>query len=779
MATEDRTRHDRLRGLLPRSYAVDPETSALGVVLEVLADELRDADFAIERALRDKWLATAAGPRRAVQVAVPDRWVLDERVPAILREAAILDAKATQLRVARVLAPEPRGPVRALSQSPRVLVGERLVAPEPADFADEAAMLARLQTLLAPLGIATLAQAPSASTLTAKGDPPAPDEPDLRVKRLWARWLLPGEAFEAAIAPAGAFIAVVIVRGPLDDSSYRSAVDQILSDSLGFSGASSPALPKVSMVRPPEPLEHLGAALDLRRQPWETDAEAYRSRVRILAPMLTEGLATPKVMLAAVLTSLHAEPCPITERPDPDSTRGYGLPPKSLSRCAVCRGGGTPPPGSTCPLRDAATMQATITDNPRTRATLVRSRLEPYAEGGGRSLRVRNDSLFSARPEIILRVPEDADPGTRVVPSFRSSTTGDEVVVPTILGPGDELTVRPASDHDPALPRHQQFWVDPPGGEAQLPPRVWIRRGSAGGGGFETVANTLFAAGPRFDQVRYSDAADPALFDEGSYDNVYLDEPAPTSTPTLTHFADTQLRITSPRLQPGTNDWTYQPLAKAALASLLTDYEEEPEYAALALGLDLEAEPDFEAANTKVALELRWWTRPPARFRVRVPLVPAVIAAMGAGADVYMRAMIERVRPAGVYPLIDFALPPIVEALEPSVSFEGLDLRAFPSVEPEIQLDLAATFSEALEPSDASAFVGVHNVTLFDHSLFTDQGADLGIFDATRFDHSLLSGQDSNLGPLLNHSSFNEATFADQPVGEWDGSPTFNNAVFG
>ncbi|MCA9696133.1 MAG: hypothetical protein KC431_01325, partial [Myxococcales bacterium] len=68
MAVEDRTRHDRLRSLLPRVYATDPREHALGVMLEVLGDSLRELDRYSERALRDRWLRTATAPRDYAQV---------------------------------------------------------------------------------------------------------------------------------------------------------------------------------------------------------------------------------------------------------------------------------------------------------------------------------------------------------------------------------------------------------------------------------------------------------------------------------------------------------------------------------------------------------------------------------------------------------------------------------------------------------------------------------------------------------------------------------------
>lgn len=760
MATQDRTRHDRLRGLLPRAYATDPQSSALGTMLEVLAEGLASSDLAIETALRDRWLATSAGPRPALEAVAPPGWLRDERVPAIQRAAARADGERLALRVARLLAPDPGRTLRSPLETARVLVGERLLAPRAEDFADEASALTRLQQLLAPLGLNPLAQAPVELEFTLEGEAPQPDALDLRIRRLWARWLLPGEALEALLAPAGAVTALVLLRGPLDDGPYRAAFDQLRADLRGLTPVRTPGLPTLSMARPPQPLELLGAALDLRRQAWETDVEAYRTRVRILGPMLTRGLATPRVMLAATLTSLASEPCPVLERPEPDSTHGFGLPPGTLARCPLCQGGRlVPPPGSVCPMRERASMEATVTDNPRTRAKLVRSRLAPSdgaATADGR-IRVRNDSLFSARPTLELRVPGPGEvpADTRVVPSLRSSTTGEEMVVPAVLGPGDRLVIRPASDYDSSLPRHKQVWVDPPAGEALLPARAEIHRE---GGSLELVDVVLFADGPRFDQARFSSVGDQAYFDEGHWDQSYWDENQVPDQANKSTFAATSQAKTTPELRPGDNDWRYVALSKAQVASLVSDYGLEVD------DLELDGAVDFPSATTKVALELRWWTRPPARFRVRVQLGPAVLRALEAGAASYLRRMIERVRPAGVHPILDFALEPFIEdGVRPEVRADQLALSERIDADPQSLLEIGQTQPEPVDPGEQVGFIGIFNVTLYDISLFAEDGIVPGVFDQSEFETSLFVALDPSETGLFDEEYWDFSVFADPP----------------
>lgn len=563
MAVEDRTRHDRLRSLLPAVYATDPKHSALGVLLEVLADALREADGLTERALRDRWLRTAQGARDLV--------------------------------------------------------------------------------------------------------------------------------------PAGEQTGEVV------------------------------PLPTVSLAGAPHPVELLGAALGLRRQPWEVDENGYRSRVRILAPMLSRGLATPRVMLAFSLTSLHAEPCPVLEHPTPGSTRGYGLPPRSLDKCRVCRGGQTPPPGSTCPLRDQATMSATVTDNPRTRGKLIRSRLDPIA---GTTIRVHSDSLFSARPAITLTLPADAGAPVdeAVIVRLYSQTTGEELILPVPLIPGDTLVVRPASPWDPNVARHRQYWVDPPAGEHALPPRAWIVR-TADDSIVPVDDVLMYTSGARFGRALFAGFLAPAQFGTSTFDDAGFDVDAPQTDPEgpLYRFVEGSVGVQTPELRAGDNTWQFSTLTPAELASIATDYDLPPE---------LVLPSSLPTPTTPLRVELKWWTRPPARFRIRVPRKPAVESALALGAADYLRRLVERVRPAGVHPIIDFAVEPIVEVLDPEVEALGWEVRGGETVDPTAELAAVTTPTPPtgtviVDPNESAGFIGVFDVTPFEFSLFAD--LEVGTFDTSQF----------------------------------------------
>ncbi len=594
MATEDRTRHKRLRALMPRVYATEADTSALGSMLETLADLLRDADGDLERALRDKWLATAAGHRP-----------------------------------------------------------------------------------------------PAVSDGDGDGESDAGDS-------------LPGESLPSDGLPI-----------------------------IGLDGA-------------PLPLELLGAALDIARQPWEVDHETYRSRIRIVAPLLVRGLGTPRVILAFALTSLRSEPCPVLEREE-DATKAWGLPPGSLARCRTCRGGRVQAPGTQCPRRARAIMDATVTDNPRTRSKLRRRQLAPgagTAEAGPLSARlgIRSNSLFSARPELVLRVPDDAP--MPVVASFRSLDTGEELVVAKPLAAGTTLTIRPASPHDPQTPRHRQYWIDRPPGQAHAPARAWTVHTTASG---QQVVGDLdgrvfLAKGSRFDAARFAD-------DEDAGDAQVNGE--------VGKCAAVESRLDSLELRPGTNTWIYRPLDEDALADALADVPDGD------IPIDPSVTLPAAPADTVVDVTLTWWTRPPARFRLRIPRLPAVKAALARGAADYLRHMIDRVRPAGVHPVIDFSEPPFPEPLEPGDALASVAVKLREPLSPEdgenvrhIETSLAPV---ELDPGDQAGFIGIFDVTRFDISRYSPLTVEPGEFDVTFFDYSLA-------GTLLVEPGMFDASYFDHSL---------------
>lgn len=575
MAVEDRTRHERLRALLPRAYATDPRDSVLGVLLEVLANGLRDFDRATERALRDKWVATADGARDAIPLGLPEF--------------------------------------------------------------------------------------------------------------------------------------------PTD--SY------------------------VELGGEPRPLEHLGAALELLRQPWEDDEQGYRGRVARLATLLAHGLATPRALLSFTIGALGGEPCPRLERSD-DTTTAIGLAPGRLARCRSCRGGRITPEVP-CPLQHERTMSASLVDNPR---RVVRLRRESLLVGddGVAVIHFDSDSLFADRPELELHVPGSSsfDEQTfdvasfagegRIVPSFRSQQTRERIVVMHALGPGDTLTILPPSPYDPSTPAHQQWWVDPPSSPPPPSPVVRVN-------GVIVDVPVISSRGVTFDRSRFgvdrfASAEDAPRFDVGSFEAASFDS-ASIGT----------VGITTPTVVPGPNTWEYAPLGPVEIATAL---------ASVPPGASLPSPPVVDAVDTQpVALRLRWWARPAARFLLRIPSSQAVQRAVQQGAADYVRRVVERTRPVGVKAIIDFLQTPFREVLEPGDDLRGV---AVSIAEPLAPLDVTATSqalpAELLEGLEQAAFDGIFDVTPFDFSRFdmplvelsdalepAVRGGFIGTFDAIPFEFGIFA----------------------------------------
>jgi len=553
---EDRTRHERLRSLLPGGYATNPRDSALGVLLDVLADRLRETDQALERGLRDKWLRTAEA----------------EREPQLTEEPPEVPPAAAE-------------------------------AETEAETETEAAAAAEVETETEPL-------------------------------------------------------------------------------------------PRVKLSDHPRPLEYLGATLDLLRQPLEADVEAYRRRVRILAPLLVEGLGTPRAILAMALSALGSEPCPVLER-EGNETRGFGMPSGSLDRCRTCRGGHRPLPGTPCPLRAENTMSASVIDNPRRRVELVRQQVRPHSSRA--RIHLNNLSLFADRPELTLSIPSSAT-GVEVVPRLRSVTTGEELVVARVLGAGDTLVLRGPSPHDPNEPEQRQRWVDRPPAFAIAPAQARV--------GSELDVPVILSQGSRFDAAVFGPELGPSTT-------------AGTFAVTRLVNSEEESPLEVPAVMPGANTWVYEAIDRTELGLLIDDLT----------GTDIGTLPELTdvpatADETQVSLVLRWWVRAPARFLLRIPLEPAVQAALDAGAVDYLRRLVDRARPVGVLPVIDFPPPVFTEDLEPLDRITGLDVVAVEALAP---VDVLVSPSipvegEVLTPEDGAAFIGVFDVTLFDFSLFSEAG---------------------------------------------------------
>lgn len=554
MTTEDRTRHDRIRTLFPRAYATSSRDSVLGVLLDALAEGLRGLDHATERALRNKWLATAEAPR------------------------------------------------------------------EPVDSG---------------------------------------------------------------------------ISAPARDSAARET------------------LMRVELGGAPRPLEQIGSALDLLRQPWEVDPHAYRARIAALAPLMTRGLATPRVLLSFTIGALGGEPCPRLEW-DGDGTTAIGLPPGRLARCRACRGGRRRPAGP-CPLRADATMSASLVDNPR---RVVRLEREAVPTGNDEPAQIHfdSDSLFHDRPELELRVPAGNTPRFedsrfdvtsfpelrgQIVPSFRSRQTNERIVVVYALAPGDTLTILPHVPYDPDVPPHQQRWVDRPTSANPFPPVVRVN-------GRDVDAPVIVFHGVTFDGARFgidrfAPDSDAPRFDAGHFDLATFDQAA----------AAGRLEATTPTVVPGANTWDYTSLDAGAVAAVLASLPPET---------PLPPAPVVDTTNLPpVTLRLRWWTRPVSRFLLRIPSTPAVRESVALGAASYVRHMVERVRPVGVEARVDFLEPPFREVLEPSDGLGGATVSLAEDLSPADDMGRGMALpTETLDGLDLMAFRGIFDVTPFELTVLAE-----------------------------------------------------------
>ncbi len=649
-AVVDRTRHDRLRALLPKVYATEPGT-VLGALVELIGDQFRDLDRDLERAMRDKWLISAEGHRS---------WGVRVRPPTGWRKLRADDTNAARaLAWGELLELEPRaifgypiGPSTiAVYDSPLI----------PAKL--EAARFEQFRKLLARFidpERTSLQESPGKSTielwLTSCSEQALADT----VLAIWA-----------PVANGS----TLILWGP-HPAPGSDALKELVG---GLEGVTEPAneLLRVVDLTEPLPLELLGAALDLRRLPWESNEQAYRQRLRILAPLLVEGLGTPRAILSVATTSLLTEPCPRLERVE-DSTTMHGLAQGALGRCRACRGGreraGDP---SECPQREHRLICATLIDNPRTPAKLTWAKLQRDAP-----INLVNDSLFSARPRVRVRITA-LEGSERTIVALRSRTTGEQLIIAHPLAPGEILHLHSERDADESA-RHLQHWVDTPGSEPSGA-AVWIE------GSPRVQYYPLFAKGPRFNYDRFAAGIDT----DGA------------------RFTTTRSTVRTPELVPGDNVWVVELLGEAELLTAVSE-----------LGDDYRqrfAEAVENAAQlvvptrAEIDLTVEWWTRPPGRFALQIPASSAVACARARGADVYLRQMIERVRPCGVFATIDFPSMPLSDSIEPRDTLLAVHVAAGESLAPDDALvGVSLTHSEAIEPADIGGWQGVFDTTRFD-----------------------------------------------------------------
>ena len=407
----------------------------------------------------------------------------------------------------------------------------------------------------------------------------------------------------------------------------------------------------------PSALERLGQLVGVprlmpRAGPREP-MEDYRQRIQITARALSRGLATPRAILSLAIADLGLEPCPRMETVASratapgewatEATVAWGVKLGTRRRCPVCDGGSDAP----CPNRDQRAVDAWVSENPVREALHREARLSPWQDFVINSL-----TLVADRPRIVLRVLE----GRLEFPALQNRATGEIMLFAGTLRTDEELQVDPELVRpDETLPfdshddtPHHEWLSAHPAGRAQVVDHAQDTVRDATG-------LVFFIYGSRF--------IDPA---SGSFDAVFDG----------THFSDITRRARTPLLRHGQDTWRLMSMPNPAAefdadtSRYAGDGEAGTRFAkwdseitdlgAAAQNLFAElvaAERAPVTGGVSVALELRWFTRPPHMVRLSIPRSVAVEAAEARGAIDLLLADVAQARAAGVRVLVNFPQP--------------------------------------------------------------------------------------------------------------------------
>ncbi len=433
--------------------------------------------------------------------------------------------------------------------------------------------------------------------------------------------------------------AMAAVLAELDDALERALRDHWVTLASGASSQSAEA----------SALELLGHLLGVHPLRWrepgtegeeKTEAtEAFRQRLLLTADILTQGLTTPRALLALTMITLGAEFCSQVQA-DGDATRGWGMPLGVCSRCPVCQGRQTGP----CPNAARRVMEAWITDNPPTR-----QRCEQHIDlqldqrgGGAVDFIVDNASLVPDIPALTVRA---LDREVRY-PAVQNHATHEICLFAGALKAGEWLSIWPQIRQEEWNPfdsyeatDHHAWWRQYPAGSAviidrqgrlaDVSRRVYYLQGAA----FDQT-EVVFAGPNASEGVRFAGLIRGTFFDNSA---ALFEE---------TCFATSEPQVRTPRLIADASRWSYQILTKSDI-SAITGRE----------GGDLWEQAPEQATAANVALTLSWWRRPPATFRLRIPRNPWVIDAGRRGAVTLLRDSVEQARAVGVRGLVDFPEP--------------------------------------------------------------------------------------------------------------------------
>ena len=670
-------RRARLLDLLPRIYGTQPANSAVGAVVELMAQGLGRLDEDMRRVMHDRWVGLATGAAPAGEESALEKLgnlLQIPRLPPRIRHLrhefrdsdvlAVFFESAQQCQEAAALIDLKRhGDVILSSLLPKL---EFSISQSGTEMSVKLAGAGGAENLASPfaafmphLGL-VLGGAASARQCKFQWDA------RLAVTSLSVAFDSSSECQDAMdhlanAAPNEATPGILANRyhglGFVLTEAGKALQVTPMTGSPRLAGATvSPFAALVSLLEAEAP-------------------ETYRQRLQITAAVLNRGLNTPRALLSLAIADLGAEPCPRMER-KLDATVARGMPIGMHKRCPACAD-----PALPCPNGDKAVLEAWITEQPAVAA---------IHRDPGASLRqtfsIPNDSLLADRPVLQLSAVLPIS-----YPAVQSRTTGEIVLYAGNLHPGDVLTLYPRMEAGET----QAF----DGYESQGH-HDWLRRSP--GGRAEVLDGHKKELRDVSDAVfylwgsRFNDKAEGFGGGDGAGLRCGVLEQA----------------VRTPWLNPGNNDWMLLTFARPASAFddetsvfagpndkdgtrfALLDRNvaySDGKFAAMlfqCLSLsDTERHGGSAEGAPPLVLEVNWLTRPPFSFRLRVPKNGWVSSAELRGAVDLLRTDLEWARPAGVRAVLDFPEPVQRDVHDSSEALCGLAV--------------TSRWNETLEASDA------------------------------------------------------------------------------
>jgi hypothetical protein len=699
-----RARLRRLLGLLPRVIAEQPAQGTVGVLVRLMAQSLAALDEALERTQRDHWIALARaetpadeamavlerlGPRLGVQKI--DGEPREAYRLRLMRADRLLWAEAGKAQA--VFAQAWQDAVAQLVGEARDRLAAELSALPDGDREGEALAL-RDQGLRLSGMDPVLRDAAEALTL----------EPAL------ARAAQPQAAAERWQTLLVRHWTPVLQRHwdllALDPDARPTG-----ADALGRLGA---LLGVARMGR-----RHSRAVADGRAESFEVreEMEAFRRRITQTARVLGQGLTNPQGLLDLALVSLGTQPC-ARRTLDRDTLIARGVAPGVGAACAVCRG--TAAAGADCPNAARWLVEARITDNPLRRCSWSPpTALRP----GDPAFHVDSASLVTAVPELRLKALD-----ARVsYPFVQNRDTGEIMLYAGDLEPGEVLSVWPQVEPQEQAVFDSHEAVNAYAWQAQYP------SGSAmvvrPDGSLRDVSERIcFLTGTRFPDadVDPEDATAPRYAAEGATEGVRFADAlnqgqmfdgdtavfGGTDGSTGARFGSSGQRVRTPRLRPGRDAWLYGVYTRDEVRAIVGNHPG-----------DLLEQAPLAVLPNRAALELAWWVRPPAVFRLSIPKNAWVLQADERGALDLVARLVDKARAAGVTALVDFPEPPwrevhaMADSLRIELRLAQRESQPLGAAAPAWRGQVALRETQRLGEA-APVFGGVHDATRFDASLF-------------------------------------------------------------